>query len=708
MPFKFLRICIVFFCFSIQLVSAQDKGSYREKFTEGNYLIIEENYTQALKVFLEVYDIDSSSANVNYKLGFCYMKSVSEKNKAMRYLEKACQNVAHNYTDLEPHEKRAPENAYYFLAQAYHLNYRFDEAIEYFNKFKAIIGPKNKDMNRDIDHRIQVCQYGKEYMSTPIPVDIINLGDSVNTAYPEYAPVITADENMLIFTSKRPGSTGGEIGPDGQYPEDIYVCYKKPDGTWTSARSIGPNINTSGNEASISLTPDGQELFIYKDDNGGDIYTSHLDGDNWSYPEPVGGDVNSKNWETHACITSDLNTLYFVSDRAGGFGGRDIYKCVKLPNGKWSKATNLGPTINTEYDEDSPWIHPNKVDLFFSSRGHKTMGGFDIFFSTLNPDSNKWSEPQNMGYPINTTDDDIFYFGTPDGKRAYYSSARTGGKGEKDIYMIKFQENGVKEKPVALIKGIITSADGSEIPTDIMINAVDSSSMEQVSSTKPIHRTGSYSMILETGKTYFLSYVVNGKVTATDTIRVPAGANYSQYDRPLLLNGMVLSVSDVDKNKTPVKEPIDSVAGKNIKHTDKEHVGEPKNQITYNSGTEFRIYFSYNQHNIELTNPDFTKFMDSLAAIVQTKGNVKLLLTGSSSTVPTPAFGGNTGLSKHRADDTRVIILEAMKQRDIDSSKVSFAKTISLVQGPAYKRDAEKNKATYEKYQYVSVKFVSK
>jgi len=701
---KVLRILFVIFCLSTPFIHAQDMATYREKFTEGNYLIIEENYTQALKNFLEAYAIDSTNANVNYKLGFCYMKSTTEKSKATRYLEKACQNVSHNYTDLEPREKKAPENAYYFLAQAYHLNYRFDEAIECFTKFKGIIGPKNKELNKDIDHRLEICRNGKEFYGAPTHVDIINMGDSINTSYPEYSPVITADENMLIFTSRRPGSTGGEVGIDGQYAEDIYVSYKKPDGTWTTAKGIGPNVNTADCEASISITPDGQQLFIYKETGGGDIYMSHLDGDNWSYPEPLGGDINSKGQETHACITADGNTIYFVSDRAGGFGGRDIYKCVRLPNGKWSKATNLGPTINTPFDEDSPFIHPNKVDLFFSSRGHKTMGGFDIFFSTLNPDSNKWSEPVNIGYPINTTDDDIYYVSSPDGKRAYYSSSRPGGNGAQDIYMIRFQDASPPEKPVALIKGIITSADGAEIPMDIQINATDSASTEQVSSTKPIHRTGSYSMILETGKTYFLNYVVDGKVMATDTIRVPLGAGYTQYDRPLLLNGIVLGSHPV-KDKDIVKTPVaDSIPKSIVKHPAK----DINKQLTYTNGPEFRLYFAYNEHNIELTNPDFTKFLDSLQDALKEKGHLTLLITGSASCVPTTAYRGNSELAGKRASDTKAILIQALKSRGIDDGKVNFLKSKAVIQGPPYHSDAEKNKATYQKYQYVSIRFAAK
>jgi hypothetical protein len=706
---RLLRRLLFFFCLLSPLSYLQAQSQvYRDKFTEGNYLILEENYAQALKNFLIAYDIDSANSNINYKVGFCYMKSATEKSKATHFLEKACQDVTHNYTDLEPREKKAPENAYYFLALAYHLNYRFDESIEYFTKFKALLSSKNKDLLKDVDYRIQICKNAKEFYSSPTRVDIINLGDSINSPYPDYSPCITADENMLIFTSRRPGGVGGEIGLDGQYPEDIYVAYRKKDGTWGTPHGIGSNVNTGGNEASISLTPDGQQLFLYKDDNGGDIYVSHLEGDDWSTPESLGGDINTKAWETHACLSADQNTLYFVSDRAGGFGGRDIYKCVKLPNGRWSKATNLGPTINTEYDEDSPFIHPNKVDLFFSSRGHKTMGGFDIFFSTLNPDSNKWSEPINIGYPINTTDDDVFYVTTPDGKRAYYASSRPGGFGDKDLYMLKFQEN-TPEKAVALIKGFINTADGGEIPLDILINATDSATMEMVSSTKPIHRTGSYSLILEPCKTYYLNYLVNGASAASDTIRIPCGAAYSVYDRPLLLNGVVLKTSALPDLKHG-KEPSDSNqvvkhTPKELKHTPKEHEGPVKNQVTYYNGPEFRLYFAYNQHAVELSNPDFSKFMDSLSGVIQAKGTVKLLITGVASQVPTKTFKSNKELATKRASDMKEVMLQALKSKGIDESKVVFVTPKALILGPPFRGNAQKMEASYRKYQYVSVKF---
>jgi hypothetical protein len=374
----------------------------------------------------------------------------------------------------------------------------------------------------------------------------------------------------------------------------------------------------------------------------------------------------------------------------------DIYKCVKLPNGKWSKATNLGPSINTEYDEDGPFIHPNKVDLFFSSKGHKTMGGYDIFFSTFNPDSSKWSEPINIGYPINTTDDDIFYVTTPDGKRAYYSSARPGGFGETDIYVVKFQQS-VPEKAVALIKGYITTADGSEIPMDIVIVATDSATGEQVSSTKPIHRTGSYSIILEPGRTYKLSYLVNGAEISSEMIPIPAGADYKYYDRPLLLNNLTIPNPKAAVKDTAVVVKIPKIKAEPLSHK----------QVTYNGGHEFRLYFPYNEHAIDQNNANFSKFMDSVAAVVKEKGTLSLLISGSASQVPTKAFNGNRALAMQRAVDGKESMLIALKAHGIDESKVQF-KLRAEINGPPFKFDAQQNKETYYKHQYLSVKFASK
>lgn len=531
------NILFIFFILTSTTIFSQGgKGDYRENFIQGNYLILEENYSLALKYFKDAYALDSSNANINYKIGFCYLESASEKGKALAYLEKAVQNVGHNYNPEDPREKKAPELAYYSLAKAYRLAYRFNESNIYFNKLKDIIGTRNKEMTADLDKQIETNFNAIEFVKDSVVVAINNLGDSVNSVYPDYSPVVSADESTLIFTSRRLGSTGGEKTEGDEFLEDIYVCNKQPDGTWTGAKSIGSNINSNASEADISITADGQQLFVYRDINGGDIYYSNLEGDTWSGLTPLSSSINSPDWETHATLTVDGNTLYFVSNRKeGSFGGRDIWRSVKLPNGLWSMPVNAGPEINTAFDEDAPFIHPDGVTLFFSSKGHKNMGGFDIFKS-VKDENGKWTEAENLKSPINTPDDDIFYVQSADGKRGYFSSVRKNGYGEKDIYMINFEKAIVE--PLTLLKGYITFDGSTKGLAKVEIMATDMESGLVVQNVKPNEATGKYLLILtpgNEGKTYNISYEAEGYQPINVTINIPANSAYQEIDKELLL-----------------------------------------------------------------------------------------------------------------------------------------------------------------------------
>ncbi|MBC7696607.1 MAG: OmpA family protein [Burkholderiales bacterium] len=530
---KIFIFCLLFIARIGQAQS--NKALYREKFTEGNYLLLENNYVLALKNFKEAYQIDSSSANINYKLGLCYLQSPSEKYKAIYHLEKAVQNVIHNYSPENVNEKRASDLSYYYLGEAYRLNYNFIASYVYFKKFKDLIGDRNAELTADLDKQLQSNTNAQEFTKDTAKVRIVNLGDSINSTFPDYSPVVSADESTLIFTSRRPESTGGEKTDDNQYLEDIYISNKRKDGNWSEAKPIGSTINTIGNEASVGLSPDGTKLFVYVDINGGDIYYSNLEGEKWSPLLPLGPSVNTVDWETHATITVDGSTLYFVSNRKeGGYGGRDIWRCVKLPNGMWSLATNMGPTINTAEDEEAPFIHPDGVTLFFSSKGHKNMGGFDIFKTTKNEEG-KWSEPENLRAPINTPDDDIFYVQSADGKRGYVSSARRGGLGDKDIYRIDF-ERAIAE-PLTLLKGVLTFNGANKQPSNARITVMDEVNLV-VQDIRPNEKTGRYIMILAPGikgKTYSVNFEANGYQPISISLIIPPNSSYQEIEKEFIL-----------------------------------------------------------------------------------------------------------------------------------------------------------------------------
>lgn len=689
-------LSILCICFTVA-VKAQVlpvPGDYKDNFLQGNLLMGEKNWPMALAFFKEAYKVDSTNANINYKMGVCYLNTASDKQQALRFLRIASNGIARNYDPYDVHGKKAPENTYFYLAQAYHYNYRFDSAIQFFESYRSLLGDRDPETTNEINMRINWAGNAKEFMASPLPVKIVNMGDSINSPLPDYSPVMSVDESTIIFTSRRFGS----IGIDGEYYEDILICEKKEDGTWTSAHPISPYINTVTNEASISLSTDGNLLFIYRDDNGGDIYSSSMQNGAWISPSPMGGEINSKYWETHACLSADANTLYFVSDRPGGFGGRDIYRCVRLPNGAWSKALNLGPTVNTASDEDAPFIHPDQRTLYFASKGHKSMGGFDIFFTSKN-DSGAWAEPINLGYPINTPDDDIFFMTSPDGKRAYFSSVRDGGYGDKDVYMANLEQP--KSQGLTLLKGRIYNADGSPLTQKIEIIVTNSLDGQLNGNYKP-NRNGNFTIILTPGNTYQLSYLVNDKEFSNEIIDVPSGSEFEVIERAIDLRDLVLGKlnSDVPKDSLPkvTTLPGDSLPVSNVR---------PKNwkaELTSTHNLSFSMFFKYNISEIDLNDPDFKIFIDSVVTHINKFGEISFRVTAAASQVPTKKFKDNKDLAADRAEKAKAQVTKALVAKGVDMNKVKWVKVTAYVLGPQYKTDFQKNKTVYEKYQYVKIR----
>jgi len=556
---KTILICLLGVSFSNGLFAQLDKNTekvFKEKFFEAENFLISENYRQALPLYLELDSMDPKNANINWKIGLCHLNSVLIKSKSIPFLEIAVKAATENYEYDSHTERSTPVAAYRDLAHAYHLNYQLDTAIAMFKKFKSHVNEKDEEVLSDIARQIKMCRNAQELTQNPIKAIITNLGGNINGPEADFGPVITADESMLIFTSRRSGSTGSLVDDNGLFFEDIYVSYNSA-GEWSGVSPIDTNINSANHEATIGVSADGQTLFIYKDDKGdGNIYSSRLEGAVWSVPSLLGSDINTKAWETHAVINAEGNTIYFVSDREGGIGGRDLYQAVKLPNGEWSLAKNMGTQINTPFDEDAPFIHPDGRQLYFSSNGHKSMGGFDIFSSELS-EENKWSRPVNIGYPINTTDDDIFYITSTDGKRAYYSSAKPGGFGEKDIYMISLPE--AEEKNLTVLTGVVADQFGN-VPGFAEIIVTDNESGELMGIYNPNTKTGKYLIILPKGRNYNISYEADGHLHHSENFLVPDNSSYAEISRPIELETIrvggtiVLNNIFFEFNKTTIKK----------------------------------------------------------------------------------------------------------------------------------------------------------
>ncbi|NRA13642.1 MAG: PD40 domain-containing protein, partial [Crocinitomicaceae bacterium] len=335
-------------------------------------------YKDAIPFYVKANTFNPDNALLNFKLGECYMHSLY-KPKALPFLEKA----------LKLDSKINPD-VHFYLGQAYHLKLEFDKAINSFQRYQstALQNPDPyivQEIKSDLKMRTTQCRNGKELIKAPVRVFIDNLGDNINTEFNEYGGVISADESVLIFTARRPSSTGGKIDPTlNETFEDLYISRKLEEGTWEKAKNIGKPVNTSDHDAVSAISADGQRFIVYlgRKSHKGDLFECVLEGDVWSKPESLGNKINSNDFhESSACYSPDGNTIYFVSNKDGGMGKHDIYISHKTAKGKWGEPETIGSVINTEYNEEGVFMHPDGKTLYFSSEGHNSMGGYDIFKS---------------------------------------------------------------------------------------------------------------------------------------------------------------------------------------------------------------------------------------------------------------------------------------------------------------------------------------
>lgn len=705
------KILLIAFFYSILFsASAQiSKTEFKLKFDEASKMMEEKNFDEAVKVWQELLVSDPYNGNLNYKIGYCYINSYNEKNKASQYLKTAISaGTSKDYDVANSSETKAPKEAQFYYANALQLNYKFDEAIIEYNNFITAVGNKHY-LVKQAQHQIEVCNSAKILMKDLKKYKITNIGNEINCRYPDYSPVVSVDENAIFFTSRRLRADSSNKGvidnSTGEFFEDIYVSYRNRQGQWQAPELL--NINSAGHDATINVSADGQILFIYKDDGGnGNIYESKLVGETWSEPQKLGSDINTTAWETHAALTADGNTIYFVSDRAGGFGGRDIYRCIKLPNGEWSKALTIGPVINSPWDEEAVFVHPDGKTLYFSSKGHNSMGGFDIFSSKLGEDGN-WSEPENIGYPINTTDDDVFFVTSADGKRGYYSSAKSDGYGDKDIYIIDLPGKEF-ESCLAVLKGYVVAPDGAKIPESTMIYVTNTES-GVTKSFKPRQRDGVFVAILPPCIEYNIDYRVNGKSISNEYMKIPCDACYQEINKEITLNGLnidksVVKTLSMDGTIKDQKGLVQTRKTEGITTTITTTDGDKTFVTKAEIGTAvYDKYFKYNKKDIDLDEKRFNIFMNDVFDMITKFGKVEFSIEGSASRVPTKTFENNENLAKIRVSDAKEIIVKGIKDRNIEDSKITFKDENAVVQGPVYKNDPIAGEAKYEKYQYIKI-----
>ncbi len=416
-------ICVILIAHAVSL-AGQTKSSLRELFVSAEGDLLFEDYAEALPKYMSLLQIYPENYNLYFRIGQCYLNTPGEKDKAIAWLETAAGHINPEYRGGRLRETGAPYDALYFLANAYRIVNDFDRALETYDLFLKDVNTEKYDTAL-VRFQMQTCHNAREMMRKPVFITDSNLGSIINDRFSEFNPVMAGDEQSLLFTREL------------QFYDAIFWS-RKIDGQWTEPVNLTPQLGVDQDYYTSSLSADGQTLLMYRIDTfDGNIYMSRLEGDAWSRVEKLNGNVNTRYWESHATMSGDGKKLYFTSNRKESIGGLDIFVSARDSSGNWGPAMNLGSGINTVYNEETPFLANNDSTLFFSSRGHFNMGGYDIFRSELGNDG-QWSTPVNIGYPVNTSDDDLFFNPVGNGEKGYHARFADDGFGRMDLFSCSF------------------------------------------------------------------------------------------------------------------------------------------------------------------------------------------------------------------------------------------------------------------------------
>ncbi|MFN3918544.1 MAG: OmpA family protein [Flavobacteriales bacterium] len=555
----------------------EDKGAFKDAVKNlelGNTLYNSQpfpRYVKAIPYYEAANKFNPDNGDLNFKLGICYLNS-NMKFKALEYFQKAYK--------LKPTVSR---EIHYYIGRGFQLNYQWDDAIYEYELYRKVLNNKNDtEYILEAVKRIEECKSGKALQANPVRVFIDNMGPSINTEYPEYGMIMNADATEIYFTSRRPSTTGG--GKDefmDEYFEDIYSSQRMGK-QWTMAQNVGSPLNTKGHDAVVALSPDGSKMIVYIDEKGdGNLFESVRKGDQWSKPQKFNKEICSPFHEPSAWYSYDGKRLYFVSDRPLDPKGKepkdkDIYVATwNTDKKKWDNVTRLPETVNTRYDEDGIFLHPDGKTLYFSSKGHNSMGGYDIFYTILQDDGS-WSKPVNVGYPVNTPDDDVFFVVAANGKYAYMTSFREDGFGEKDLYMITFlgeekqpmlntedvllasvgvpvrekviePKIEVKRSQLAILKGMVRDAKSLK-PLEASIELVDNDDNLTIAEFKSDATSGKYLVSLPGGKNYGIAVKADGYLFHSENFDIPKDANYQEFVKDINLKRVDVGEIIVLKN----------------------------------------------------------------------------------------------------------------------------------------------------------------
>ncbi len=453
-----------------------------------------------------------NSSELLYHIGYCQLY-LTKADLAIITLKRALEQINNEYQNSD-----LSIDIHLTLGKSYQLSFKPNDAIEIYNTLLKIINENDADLKHEIEEEIRTCKNAQIFMDNPVSISVKNLGANINSAANDHSPIVTTDESQIFYTSRQDTKSKNALS-DGSNPEKIYHSVFSSN-VWSKSYLLEMFFKNFENESALSLSADGTELFLFRnDDEGQSLYQSIYDGKKWGAPFKLPKPINGPYNQTHACLSPDKSTLFFTSDREGGFGGKDIYLVRRSDkNGNWGSLTNLGSNINTKYDEETPVFHFDGKTLYFASEGHNSMGRMDVFYSQMNSDST-WNEAINLGYPINSPDDDFFFAPNVNKDHANYASARqTENYGGTDIYRVEFKK--FLEGDLAIIERDITPNKKEDLANGKVRILVSQKDPDKLVGNYYPNKDGKVTMFLETGKKYVVTQKEEGAKDTTSHIAV--------------------------------------------------------------------------------------------------------------------------------------------------------------------------------------------
>jgi outer membrane protein OmpA-like peptidoglycan-associated protein len=495
-------------------LSAQDKKAFKSQFLEAEYFFLIGEFNEARFIYSELLKQDPTNANLQFLIGACFLSLDEEKSKAIPYLEKAVESISPGYREGSYKERNAPKESLFALARAYHITNQLEKASECYGRYYNIMKLQNPEEIDFVLKQIESCKLAGIMLKTSLPYTRTPFSSDFNAYASNFNAILSQKDSMMIYMRKKTFYTA-------------IMMTRLVNGRWTNPIAINDQLGIDDHSYVCSLSADGTELYLsLEEDQIYDIYVSRFKKGKWTKAEKLNNNINTYYSETHASVSSDGKRLYFTSDRPDGIGAMDIWVSDWINEKEgWGPAKNLGEPVNSVYSEETPFITQNGQILFFSSMGHATMGGFDIFYSSLLP-TGKWSYPANLGYPISTCDDDLFYFPLGSGKQGLFSGFMDEQQGKQKIYLVNL-DTSLHFENIAL-RGTIKLEDKiQELDESFTVQIINSKNSDTLLTIKPNKETGEFTADLEPGN-YELSMQGKGYTETKENITVVEGISKNE------------------------------------------------------------------------------------------------------------------------------------------------------------------------------------